>query len=1284
MRSEKRGLIISFQYFVLAIGRVAGLAIATGFALTLAPCSVHAQEFFPSGVGTETDIFGAAGSNAGGCPPGQNYGSYVSTTGPVLQGGDGVLNAKDYRQIVTEQLSSEVSQASANAGTGNLTGSVGNAATMKVAGCGEVSSGGAIARMSDTYAVASDTLPVGTAVIAKVKWSVGGSFARQEFGINHGFIQLKIWLTFNPYLGAPALHQQTWASTGYQVIGESGTVDLGPTYEGLTGHALRVGDSFQIAVEQRVESSITVLDPDGFSAAANSHVVAYAETDGASLSAKGVRRWKSEFARWEATHCPEFLGLPPIPETRLSAAFLPVRAKGTLPRLTFDEVEERVDYIADFYFQQSLCSVRLVPYIARDPDTDGWFELPRTLQEYTSIPRDFGTRATFTRNFNIAEDAFAVASLRDRDFGFQQQSSAYDAVLTIAAPFSRPKQTDQTDLITDSSGAVIEGRFTASALGRGITQNPNVNALAPGVAGLVWGMLEGAECLVTSEALGTCVAIGGPTETLLFAVKDTILRQGFAITGDGDPTGIWTHELAHGLFTFWDYYGTQEPFVRGDVGSWGLMGKGADNDPPAPIIAYNKAIEGWIGYKDIAAGDYGSELLIPISDLKFGDQVLRYKPPRGFYDWYIFELRKSADDVPRAPGQLAPAVKHKTGVVIYGKRETHDAPGIPAHIPSCGVGTLHGLPMFYFSHLLLYFHLPPPLHTPPPIFDPEFGSCLFKIGDLTNVTLEPGGSTYMDDDAGVEFSLTSDLVLQIRNSPHSRTVVRMETSGNVDFGGMPMTIIGRGVDEHLPTDLQVLAANGNHVLRNPGTDTYDITIPGARTGDLHTPQQWISVPDDVPVSFVVDASQAFTRASALGIQRLTVDATVSMIHYDEAGVASEATELLHFQPTSENPVSSPVALQQFGNKDVVSPGTTVAVSPQPNAGGWNNSDTTVTLTAVDNTGGSGVKQITATATGAQPIASTATPGNVASFTMTNEGVTTLNFFATDLAGNLETAHALAVKIDKTAPTITPSQSPSANSAGWNNSDVTVSFNCSDTLSEIASCTAPVLVSTEGANQVIRGTARDQADNPASASKVMSLDKTAPNLTMPALAATYTYNAPLTLTFGAQDALSGLASQQASFNGNQTTSGSSFTLNHPGTNPFMLTATDVAGNSASQTATFAVLYRFGAFLPPVPNDGSGVFKLGSTVPLKFQLIDSNGALVPSAVAKLTLQMLAGRGPVGTPVDATPPGSADAENQFRYDGTQYVFNLSTKPLSTGTWQLQVHLDDGTVHTMVIGLK
>src|SRR5205823_14939347 len=173
-------------------------------------------------------------------------------------------------------------------------------------------------------------------------------------------------------------------------------------------------------------------------------------------------------------------------------------------------------------------------------------------------------------------------------------------------------------------------------------------------------------------------------------------------------------------------------------------------------------------------------------------------------------------------------------------------------------------------------------------------------------------------------------------------------------------------------------------------------------------------------------------------------------------------------------------------------------------------------------------------------------------------------------------------------------------------------------------------------------------------------------------ASYIYNASLTLTFSAQDVLSGLAWQQARFNGNPVTSGTSFTLNHPGTNTFTLSAADVAGNTVSQTATFSVLYRFGGSLPPVPNDGSGLFKLGSTVPVKFQLTNANGAAVSTAVANLTLQMVSGGAPIGTALDTTPPGSADVGNQFRWDDTQDIFNLSTKPSSTGAWELQIHLD------------
>jgi len=367
--------------------------------------------------------------------------------------------------------------------------------------------------------------------------------------------------------------------------------------------------------------------------------------------------------------------------------------------------------------------------------------------------------------------------------------------------------------------------------------------------------------------------------------------------------------------------------------------------------------------------------------------------------------------------------------------------------------------------------------------------------------------------------------------------------------------------------------------------------------------------------------------------------------------------------------------------DVVPPTTTATPSPAPNANGWNNTTVNLTLTATDNTGGSGVKEIHYTIGANPPMAVSAT-STVLSFTA--EGVYSVSFNAVDKAGNIEAVHSLSVQIDETPPSITASQSPLPNGAGWNKSDVTVTFNCSDALSMVDSCTSPILINTDGANQVASGSATDRAGNSATATKSINLDKTAPVLAMPVLATSYTYNASLTLTFGATDALSGLASSQATFNGNTIVSGTSVTLNHPGTNTFTLTATDVAGNTATKTATFSVLYNFTGFSPPIPNDGSGVFKLGRTIPVKFQLLNAQGAPVPSVIASLTVQMASGGTPIGNPIDATAPGNSDIGNLFRYDGAQYIYNFDTKPLSVGTWLIQVHLDDGTVHAVLIGLK
>ncbi len=109
-----------------------------------------------------------------------------------------------------------------------------------------------------------------------------------------------------------------------------------------------------------------------------------------------------------------------------------------------------------------------------------------------------------------------------------------------------------------------------------------------------------------------------------------------------------------------------------------------------------------------------------------------------------------------------------------------------------------------------------------------------------------------------------------------------------------------------------------------------------------------------------------------------------------------------------------------------------------------------------------------------------------------------------------------------------------------------------------------------------------------------------------------------------------------------------------------------------------------FLPPIENNR--VFKLGSTIPVKFQLTNINGTYISTAVARILLQQYSANVPVGNPIDATSTIGADTGNFFRYDGTGnlYIYNLSAQGLSVGTWQIKVVLDDGTTKTVFIGLK
>ncbi|GAB3763044.1 hypothetical protein FB382_001317 [Nocardioides ginsengisegetis] len=213
------------------------------------------------------------------------------------------------------------------------------------------------------------------------------------------------------------------------------------------------------------------------------------------------------------------------------------------------------------------------------------------------------------------------------------------------------------------------------------------------------------------------------------------------------------------------------------------------------------------------------------------------------------------------------------------------------------------------------------------------------------------------------------------------------------------------------------------------------------------------------------------------------------------------------------------------------------------------SPTDLTLTLVANDGLSGVDRTRFELDGGPTATGTSVP-------VTTEGTHTLSFWSVDKAGNTETAHQVTFGIDKSAPTIAHLQSPPANSDGWNNTSVTVTFSCADqdNLSGVASCTGPQTVTTEGPAQAVNGTAIDRAGNSATDHATVSIDKTPPTITVDALPAPNAsgwYRAPVTATFTAADTLSGIKLADKSH-----------VFGEGGAQLFAAGATDVAGNSSS--------------------------------------------------------------------------------------------------------------------------
>ncbi|WP_282941040.1 X2-like carbohydrate binding domain-containing protein [Paenibacillus sp. RC67] len=186
------------------------------------------------------------------------------------------------------------------------------------------------------------------------------------------------------------------------------------------------------------------------------------------------------------------------------------------------------------------------------------------------------------------------------------------------------------------------------------------------------------------------------------------------------------------------------------------------------------------------------------------------------------------------------------------------------------------------------------------------------------------------------------------------------------------------------------------------------------------------------------------------------------------------------------------------------------------------------------------------------------------------GVTIVTWTVKDAQGRTQTAAQKVTVVDTKPPVITGEVTTKPSNNGWYNTDVTVHFTATDSGSGIASLTPDTVVSTNGKNQTVTGTAVDKAGNTATAAVYgIHIDTVKPTVDI-RVVPSYTTSQTMTVTYSVYDSLSGVEKAAALLNGKPVESGQKVKLAAlAGNNTLTVTASDKAGNTTVQTASFQV-------------------------------------------------------------------------------------------------------------------
>ena len=262
-------------------------------------------------------------------------------------------------------------------------------------------------------------------------------------------------------------------------------------------------------------------------------------------------------------------------------------------------------------------------------------------------------------------------------------------------------------------------------------------------------------------------------------------------------------------------------------------------------------------------------------------------------------------------------------------------------------------------------------------------------------------------------------------------------------------------------------------------------------------------------------------------------------------------------------------------------------------------------------------------------------------------------------------------ITSTAPSVTITAKKADNTtytAGtWTNQTVTVHFECSDS-DGVATCPADQTFSSNGTFNA-PGTATDTIGNPANVNfGPIKIDKTPPTLS-PVIGPKPVYlKRTTTARAKATDALSGILTQSCG----------PVNTNILGTRNVACTAKDKAGNIATKSISYTVIYKFVGFAKPVYNLPSlNQMKAGLGVQIKFSL-NGNQSLSVFASGYPRSNPIACTGTIHTITTVPTPMASNLK--YTSSNKIYTYTWKTSPSWANTCrQFVVKFKDGRVYRL-----